>query len=60
MKIGILLTRGKHFHDRIISVRGKIKAHIEVPVSRQVSERWRRYVKGIDFAYISTICSTWF
>jgi len=27
MNIGILLTRGKHFHDRIISLRGRIKAH---------------------------------
>ena len=48
MNVGILLTRGKHVHDRIMSLRVETWAHrtsltpplfIELPVPNQESER---------------------
>jgi len=46
-RVGILLTRGKHLHDRIISLKGEVWAHktslaplfIEVPSPNKKSER---------------------
>ena len=51
----ILFTRGKHFHDRIISPRVEVRAHeislvpqllIEVPVPSQENERSCICVEG--------------
>jgi hypothetical protein len=55
MNVGILLTRGKHVHDRIMSLRVETWAHrisltpslfIELPVPNQESERCALACKG--------------
>ena len=60
MRIDILLTRVKHLHDRIISLRREVWAHktslisplfIELPVTNQESApSCNLCVNGIDFA----------
>jgi len=60
--ITVLLTRGKHFHDRIISLRGEVWAHktglspplfIEVLILSQESERSCTCV--LDFRNVPTL-----
>jgi hypothetical protein len=62
--LGILLTRGKHLHDHIISLRVEVWTHtigltpsilIEVSVSLQESERSCIRVLGIWILPLSTI-----
>ena len=64
VSVGILFIRGKHLHDRTISLRGKVWAHnsnltppfifIEVPVLNQESERSSICVSGVSILHIST------
>jgi hypothetical protein len=63
--VGILLTCGKHLHDRIISVRGNPLAHkpssslplfIEVSVQSQECERSCIFVIRVSILYLSIIC----
>jgi len=63
-RVGILLTSGKHLHDRIISQRGEFWSHktsltlplfIEVPVPSQESERSCICVLGVSILPLSTI-----
>jgi hypothetical protein len=59
VKVYILLTRGKHFHDRIILLRREVwayKASLSLPlfiaVALTIQEREQYYIciRGIDFA----------
>ena len=63
---GILLTCEKHFHDLIITLRGKVCVHktslapptfIEVPVSSQESERSCGCVLGLSILELIRQCS---
>ena len=55
MRVGILLTCGKHLHDRIFSLKGEVGTHktslaplfIEVPSPNKKSERSCVYILEI-------------
>jgi len=64
VRIDILVTCGKHLHDHIISLRGKVWAHktsliqplfIIVPVPRQEREQSCICVLGVPILPTSTI-----
>jgi hypothetical protein len=51
-RVDILLTNGKHLHDRIISVRGEVWAHktsLASPLFIEVHVPSQESVRGIDF-----------
>ena len=64
VRVGILLTRGKHVHHRIISLRVENWVHktslstphvIEMPVPSHASERSCICVLGVSILPLSTI-----
>ena len=64
IRVGILLTCGKHLHDCTISLTVEVRGHktsltlllfIEVPVSSQGSERSCMCVRGVNFVSVVLI-----
>jgi hypothetical protein len=67
VRVGILLSCGKHLHDRLISIRGEVWVHkssltlplfIEMPVPSQESGR---RVRGIDLvSFYAFLCDLFY
>ena len=69
MRVGILLTCGKHLHDRILALQGEVWVHktslkpslfIEVPILSQESERLCIYVLRVSRLPVSVEFKTLF